>query len=51
MSDNKIEPKLEVINALAISLLSLSEAYEIPEAIKNVIHDLNNQIDGLSSLI
>lgn len=51
MPDNKIKPKFEVINALAISLLSLSEAYELPEVVKNVIHDLNDQVESLESLM
>jgi hypothetical protein len=51
MPDNKIKSNFEVINALAISLLSLPEAYKLPEAVNNVIHDLNNQVEGLESLM
>ena len=49
MADNT-ESKLKVINALVISLLSLSEAYELPEAVESVIQDLNNRVDCLISV-
>ncbi|MEY8213803.1 MAG: hypothetical protein RPR97_04870 [Colwellia sp.] len=51
MDVNSINKEIETINALAMSLLSLSDAYELPEAVSNIIQDLNSKTEGLNSLI
>jgi hypothetical protein len=51
MEDNKTQLKFEAINALAMSLLSLSDAYELPESVNNIIQDLNNRMEHLHSVI
>lgn len=48
---NNTKSQLELINALALSLLSLSDAYELPEAVNNVIQDINNQAENLISVV
>ena len=48
---NNTKTEFDSISAWSLSLLSLSGAYELPEAVINVIHDLNKTVEELVSVV